>query len=43
MKYLDEGYYCISVFVDLAKAFYTVDHTLLQEKLDQSGIRGGHQ
>ena len=40
IKYLDEGYYCISVFVDLTKAFDTVDHTILLEKLDQYGIRG---
>ena len=40
IKYLDEGHYCISVFTDLTKAFSTVDHTMLLEKLDQYGIRG---
>ena len=40
IKYLDDGHYCISVFVDLTKAFDTVDHTILLEKLNQYGIRG---
>ena len=40
IKFLDEGHYCISVFVDLTEAFDTVDHTILLEKLDQYGIRG---
>ena len=40
IKYLDEGHYCISVFTDLTKAFSSVDHTMLLEKLDQYGIRG---
>ena len=26
IRYLDEGNYCISIFVDLTKAFDTVDH-----------------
>ena len=28
-RYLDEGKYCISIFVDLTKAFDTVDHEIL--------------
>ena len=27
-RYLDEGKYCISIFVDLTKAFDTVDHEI---------------
>ena len=37
---LDEGKYCAGVFVDLKKAFDTVDHNLLLRKLDYYGIRG---
>ena len=40
IKYLDEGHYCISVFVDLTQAFDTVYNIILLEKLDQYGIRG---
>ena len=40
IKYLDEGQYCITVFVDLTEAFDTVDHIILLEKLDHYGIRG---
>ena len=39
-RYLDEGNYCISVFIDLKKAFDTVDHETLLHKLGRYGIRG---
>ena len=37
---LDEGKYCAGVFVDLKKAFDTVDHNILLRKLDYYGTRG---
>ena len=37
---LDEGKYCAGVFVDLKKAFDTVDHNILLRKHDYYGIRG---
>ena len=40
IKFLDEGQYCKSIFVDLTKAFDTVDHKILLDKLDRYGIRG---
>ena len=40
IKFLDEGQYCMSIFVDLTKAFDTVDHEILLDKLDRYGIRG---
>ena len=40
MKYLDQGNYCISIFVDMTKAFDTVDHDILLEKMNRYGIRG---
>ena len=40
IKFLDEGQYCMSIFVDLTKAFDTVDHEILLDKLDRFGIRG---
>ena len=40
IKFLDEGQYCMSIFVDLTKAFDTVDQEILLDKLDRYGIRG---
>ena len=37
---LDEGNYTISVFVGLTKAFDTVHHEILLDKMDRYGIRG---
>ena len=39
-RFLDDGNYVISIFVDLTKAFDTVDHEVLLYKLDRYGIRG---
>ena len=40
MRFLDEGNYCRSVFIDLTKAFDTVDYEILLHKLERYGIRG---
>ena len=37
---LDKEKYCAGVFVDLKKAFDTVDHNIPLRKLDYYGIRG---
>jgi hypothetical protein len=37
---IDENKYSVGVFIDLQKAFDTVDHKILIKKLDHYGIRG---
>ena len=39
-KNIDEGNYSIGIFIDLSKAFDTIDHTILLDKLCRYGIRG---
>ena len=38
--FLEEGQYCMSIFVDLTKAFDTVDYEILLDKLHRYAIRG---
>ena len=40
IKALDEGEIVLGVFIDLSKAFDTVNHTILLDKLYKCGIRG---
>ena len=37
---LDQGEYAAGVFVDLKKAFDTVDHDILINKFEYYGVRG---
>ena len=39
-KAIDENKFAVGVFVDLQKAFDTVDHEILLKKLNHYGIRG---
>ena len=39
-KTIDKNEYAVRVFVDLQKAFNTVDHNILLSKLSHYGIRG---
>ena len=37
---MDSNKYCVGLFVDLKKAFDTVNHRILINKMDYYGIRG---
>ena len=37
---IDQGDLSCGIFLDFSKAFATVDHAILREKLDLYGIRG---
>ena len=39
-KSLDEGNYVFGIYIDLKKAFDTVQHQILLQKLQYCGIRG---
>ena len=41
LKAIDVGQYVVAIFMDLAKAFDSVNHDILLQKLDHYGIRGG--
>jgi hypothetical protein len=39
-KSLNDGNYCIGVFLDLKKAFGVCSHSILLKKLEKMGVRG---
>ena len=42
IEYFDNNSMTIATFLDLSKAFNTIDHTILINKLKTYGIRGWH-
>ena len=39
-KFIDDGKYTIGIFIDIKKAFDTIDHNILLQKLHFLGVRG---